>query len=321
MIKVSVIVPVYNVEKYLKQCLSSLVNQTLDEIEIIVVNDGTKDNSQSIIDDFKKQNPNKIISLIKENGGLSSARNYGLQYAQGEYIAFVDSDDFVDITMYEKMYSKAKEYNYDLVCCDFNELRNQKICPCSCKIDEDLKQKKKITEAMVDFYPSAWNKLYKHQLLKDYDMKFKVGVWFEDVEFIYRLLPYITSIGVVHEHFYQYVIREGSITSKIDARIYHYIDNWNGLLEYYYEHNLYDDYQQVLEYNYVRYLYATFIKSATKFNKDDFLIATEKAIDNVNSHFPNYKRNIYINQRGWKNVYLKFFSVSLAKVIYWKYHH
>src|SRR5574344_2022066 len=103
MIKVSVIVPVYNVEKYLPKCLDSLVNQTLQDIEIIVVNDGTKDNSQKIIDKYAKKYKN-IKSYIKENGGLSDARNYGVAKANGEYISFIDSDDYIDKKMLEKMY-------------------------------------------------------------------------------------------------------------------------------------------------------------------------------------------------------------------------
>ena len=110
MIKVSVIVPVYNVEDYLARCLDSLVNQTLKEIEIIVVNDGSPDNSQKIIDKYAKKYLN-IKAYKKENGGLSDARNYGIKKANGEYIAFIDSDDFVTTDMYEKMYQKAKTGN------------------------------------------------------------------------------------------------------------------------------------------------------------------------------------------------------------------
>ena len=103
--KVSVIVPVYGVEKYISKCLNSLVNQTLNDIEIIVVNDGTKDNSQKIIDEYVKKYPDKVKSFIKENGGQGSARNYGLKQATGEYIGYVDSDDYVELDMYEKLYS------------------------------------------------------------------------------------------------------------------------------------------------------------------------------------------------------------------------
>ena len=94
MVKVSVIVPVYNVEKYIDKCLDSLVNQTLKDIEIIVVNDGSPDDSQQVIDMYVKKYPKKIKSYIKENGGQGSARNLGLEHAKGEYISFVDSDDY-----------------------------------------------------------------------------------------------------------------------------------------------------------------------------------------------------------------------------------
>ena len=107
-IKVSVIVPVYNVEKFIDKCLNSLVKQSLKEIEIIVVNDGTKDNSQKIIDKYVKKYPDKIKSYIKENGGQGSARNYGLKKATGEYIGYVDSDDFVEKDMYKKLYNKEE---------------------------------------------------------------------------------------------------------------------------------------------------------------------------------------------------------------------
>ena len=118
MSKVSIIVPVYNVEKYLKRCIDSLINQTLKDIEIIVVDDGSTDNSGQIIKKYQEKNSN-IKYYKKENGGLSDARNYGMKYAQSEYIAFLDSDDFVDKTMYEKMYNKAIEDNADYVECDF----------------------------------------------------------------------------------------------------------------------------------------------------------------------------------------------------------
>ena len=102
--KLSIIVPVYGVEKYIDKCLDSLVKQSLKEIEIIVVNDGTKDNSQKIIDKYVKKYPEKIKSYIKENGGQGSARNYGLEKANGEYIGYVDSDDFIEKDMYKKLY-------------------------------------------------------------------------------------------------------------------------------------------------------------------------------------------------------------------------
>ena len=108
-IKVSVIIPVYNTEDYLRECIESLVNQTLREIEILIVNDGSTDSSLEIMKEFKNKYPNIIKIFDKVNGGQASARNYALPFAQGEYLGFVDSDDWVDSTMYEEMYEKAEK--------------------------------------------------------------------------------------------------------------------------------------------------------------------------------------------------------------------
>ena len=117
--KVSVIIPVYNVENYIEKCLESVINQTIDEIEIIVVNDGSTDLSKERINKYLNKYKDKIKYLEKENGGLSSARNYGMKFATGEYIAFLDGDDYIELDAYQKMYEKAKEENADMVECDF----------------------------------------------------------------------------------------------------------------------------------------------------------------------------------------------------------
>mgnify|MGYP005781662729 CR=1 FL=1 len=118
-IKVSVIVPVYNVEQYLEKCLDSLVRQTLNEIEIIVVDDGSQDNSRKIAEAFREKYPNKVYFFYKENEGLGEARNFGLDYAKGEYIGFVDSDDWVDEKTFQAMYETARNEDADVVVCDF----------------------------------------------------------------------------------------------------------------------------------------------------------------------------------------------------------
>ncbi len=309
MIKVSVIVPVYNVEEYLSTCLDTLVNQTLKDIEIIIVNDGSPDNSQEIIKKYEKEY--KCIKAYKKvNGGLSDARNYGIKKAQGEYIAFVDSDDYVNTTMYEKMYKKAKNGNYDMVVCDLNYVYNNRIERAYSNIKNDTTEIKK---AMLNIYPSAWNKIYKKKLFND--IEFKKGVWFEDVEFMYRLLPKIKNIGVVNEPFYQYLQRDGSITRKKDLRIYNYIDNLNGVVKYYQDNEIYEKYKKELEYVYVRYIYATFIKQATNFDIDEFNNAVKTAKLNVKKQFPKYRRNKYF-YKSIKGIYLLTFNKYIAKIIY-----
>ena len=311
MIKVSVIVPVYNVEKYLEKCLDSLASQTLKELEVIIVNDGSPDNSEKIIDKYVKKYQN-FYGYKKKNGGLSSARNYGIKYAKGEYIAFLDSDDYVRNDMYLKMYDKAVSDNFDMVVCDVNYVFDDKEYVVTSNIKTDTTNNKK---TMKNIYPAAWNKIFKKELLTKNDVYFKEGVWFEDVEFIYRLLPYVKNIGVVHEPFNQYVQREGSITNTVNKKIYDYVYNMNGVIDFYKERKLYDEYRKELEYSYVRYVYATFVKSTLRYDYKDYLESVSFAIKSVHDYFPKYRRNGYFYQ-SLKGIYLVIFTKLLAKIMY-----
>ena len=315
--KVSVIVPVYNVEPYLDKCLNTLVNQTLKKIEIIIVNDGSKDNSEKIIEKYLKKYPEKIKYIKKANGGLSSARNEGLKYASGEYIGFVDSDDYVSLNTFNLMYKKAKEKNFDLVVCNLNYVYETKTKMVSAGLDKDLENEDEVKKNIVFLYLVVWNKLYKKEILDS--LKFKEGIWYEDVEFNFRVYPRVKSIGYVDKPLIQYVQRESSISKTIDKRLFNYIDNFNGLIRYYQDNNLYNKYYFELEYSYVRYLYATFIKQLSYTNdKELFKEGVKEAIKNVQEHFPNYKKNIYLKKFGLKNIYLKTFNKKTASLLNFK---
>lgn len=313
MTKVSVVVPVYNVEKYLDKCLNSLVNQTIDDIELIIVNDGSTDKSQEIIDKYKKAFPNKVKAFIKKNGGLSDARNFGIKKCSGEYIGFVDSDDYADIKMFEKLYDKAKSNGFDVAVCDINYIYKNSTKVVSSLVNEDIYNDGDIKKQMVNIYPAVWNKIYKSELF-NYGVLFKKGVWYEDVEFLYRLFPYIKSIGSVKEALINYVQRAGAITNTFDKRVYNYIDNFNGVVEFYKKNNFYDKYYFELEYCYLRYLYMTFIKTACNFDRREFKKACLLAKKNVLKNFPNYKKNKYI--KGLSGFYLKHFNLLTQNIVY-----
>ena len=210
MVKVSIIVPIYKVEKYLKRCLESLVSQTFQEIEIICVNDGSPDQSQKIVDEYVEKYPHLVKGYLKENGGLSDARNYGLNLASGDYVAFIDSDDWVEPEMIEKMYRAAREQEADLVICDF-------------VMDWETKEKESlyisgIRQESTDFMrnvllsgPSAWNKLYKKDLFLKTDIRYPKGLWYEDLATTLRLIMNTNKIAHVKEAFVHYIQREGSI--------------------------------------------------------------------------------------------------------------
>jgi len=233
-IKVSVIVPVYNVYEYLDNCLNTLVNQTLKEIEIIVVNDGSTDDSQDIIDKYAKKYPDKINSYIKENGGLSSARNYGVLKAKGEFIGFVDSDDYVDLNMYEVMYNKAKKTNSDIVVCAITKVyKNYNTI-------EYLKEEKIYDKSVIE-EPNllicsksyACNKIYNRKMWVDNNCVF-LDQWYEDSALIYNVLYFANKIACVNRPFYQYLrTREETIANTINPKVYDIFKSCDSMLDFY----------------------------------------------------------------------------------------
>ena len=310
--KVSVIVPVYNVESYLDKCLNSLVNQTLKDLEIIIINDGSTDNSQKIIDKYAKKYKN-IIAITKENGGVSEARNLGLTKATGEYIGFLDSDDWIEPNMYELMYQKAISQDFDVVACDTQAIYKDKKVYISSNIKEDNVSNK---ELMIDAYAVIWNKIYKKELLKG--IKFKKGMNFcEDVEFLYMIYSKVKTIGVIKEPLHNYLQREGSLTYVYDKKLYKLIEAIDDVIDYYKKNKILEKYIDEIEYTYTRYLYATFIKRMAKTrNKEEFNKAADLVIEKVNKEFPNYKKNKYLKGFNPKSIYIKYFSKSLSKLVF-----
>lgn len=312
--KVSVIVPVYNVEKYIEKCLDSLLNQTLKDIEIIVVNDGSKDNSKEIIKEYEKNNPEKIVYLEKQNGGLSDARNFGLPYAKGEYIAFVDSDDYVELDMYEKMYELAKKENSDMVECDFYwEYPNKQ------KIDIGqiyYNQKEMLQKARV----VAWNKLIKRSILEESKVQFPKGYRYEDVEFTYKLIPYLKKVSFVKEPFIHYIQRENSISNVQNERTKEIFEVLEHVIEYYKEKGIYKEYEQELEYTYARILLCSSLLRIVKIKDKEIRNRLIKETwNNLNSKFPNWKKNKILNEeKTSKNRYMKSMN-SFTYKIYTKF--
>lgn len=308
--KVSVIVPIYNVEKYLEKCINSLLSQTLEDIQIILVNDGSKDNSGNIAKEYEKNNKNRIIYVEKENGGLSDARNYGLKYATGDFVAFLDSDDYIEKNAYEEMYNKAIEENADYVECDFIWEFPNKI-----RVDKQYPYKNK--KEMLSFVRVvAWNKLIKRQLITDNNLEFPKGLRYEDVEFTYKLIPFINKFAYVDKPFIHYVQREGSIANvqnERTAEIFTVLDN---VIEFYKKNNIYEKYRDELEYNYARYLLCSSLKRMCKI-KDKTIrekLLTE-SWERLNSNFPNWKENVILKTVNiGKNKYMRTINKTTYKI-------
>lgn len=307
--KISVIVPCYNVEEYIKKGLDSLINQTLKDIEIILINDGSKDKTIDILKEYDKKDK-RIVIIDKKNEGVSKARNDGLEKATGEYIAFMDSDDWFELDALEKMYNKAKDNDFDIVACDTYAIYPDRKQYIKSAIKDNQTNKK----LMIDAYAVIWNKIYKKEILKN--IKFNTSLTFcEDVLFLYQIYERVNKIGSINEPLYNYLQRQNSLTYTYDKKLYQLIESQDEIINYYKKGNIFAKYKEELEYTYVRYLFATFIKRLAKTkNKKEFKTGYKYVKEKVKEEFPNYKKNKYLNNK--KGMYLKNFNYALALIIY-----
>ncbi len=296
---ISVIVPVYNVEQYLSKCLDTLVNQTIP-IQIIVVNDSSPDNSQNIIDEYAAKYPN-IKSYIKENGGIADVRNFGLSKVDTPYFGFVDSDDYIELDMYEKMLKKAMEDDADVVVSNFIwEYPDKEIIG----IDGPYQPKK---EMLVKLMATLWNKLYKTETIKNIPVTFPTGYRYEDAYFLYAITPYLNKISFIEESFVHYVQRDGSITHTHNDKVKDMIIVFEKLLKHYKDNNIYDEYHNELEYLFTKFFLGnSFLRAVKIKDKKDRQTTLDLSIEILTKNFPNYYKNPYLRSlKGMKNFYFR----------------
>lgn len=219
MAKLSIIVPVYNVEKYLPKCLESLTNQTLKDIEIICVNDGSMDNSLAILKEFASKD-SRIRIIDNQHQGVAKTRNTGIEQSTGEYIGFVDSDDYIDIDFFEKLYNSATKSNSDIAIAsilkhkNFFNIYNAKYTKEETAIT--IQDKIKLCEDKKHFFFYAWNKIYHSGFIKENNIKFSEGQIYEDVMFAIKALYYSNKIISVYGTKYHYIEHENSLTKYKD---------------------------------------------------------------------------------------------------------
>ncbi|WP_338789112.1 glycosyltransferase [Metabacillus sp. FJAT-53654] len=226
-LKVSVIIPVYNAENYITQCIDSLLNQTLQECEFIFINDGSKDDSQRIIEGYQKLDE-RIKLINQENQGVSIARNVGLRVANGEYIGFVDSDDYIDKKMYEKLYTSAKQSDFDVIISNFeSEIEGHKIItnypfPIEVTLNNDY-----INQEILPYFlkednlNTGCNKIYKNKVIRENNLKFPEKVPLgEDGLFNMRFFSFANTLKYIDYTGYFYREVEGSATRNIAEKDY-----------------------------------------------------------------------------------------------------
>lgn len=212
---ISVIVPIYNVEKYLSKCVDSIINQTYKNLEIILVDDGSPDNCPKICDEYAKQD-SRIKVINKENGGLSDARNAGMKVATGEYVSFIDSDDYISDDFIETLYTTMKTENSDIVECDivkFEDGTTPVIEKENCEINSFSTEKGlSLLIAENKFHQHVWNKLYKSEI--SLKIPFEKGKLNEDEFWTYQIFGQAEKVTQINKSMYFYLQRSGSIMGE-----------------------------------------------------------------------------------------------------------
>jgi glycosyltransferase involved in cell wall biosynthesis len=261
---VSIIIPVYNAEPYLEQCLESIVNQTYTNLQIIVVNDGSTDNSPAICDKFA-ENDNRIVVIHKENGGVSSARNVGLSISQGSYILFVDSDDWVEAGMVEYLISIMKETNVDVVLFgiyndDYIQMKTYTI-----HFNSDLfVDKNRLLKLLPGWIKdekinTIYGKLYHADIIKNYNIRFNESLNIaEDALFNYEVFLHVENVYLLRNCYYHYMIIDAeSLSKRYNPQKYEMLTEVNGaLLELIKNNKVYSDLLQSAYYIRAKNLYS-----------------------------------------------------------------
>ncbi len=297
-IKLSLIIPVYNSESYLYKCLESAVNQTLQQIEIIIINDGSTDSSVDIIKEFLADN--RIVFINQKNSGLSCARNVGIKMAKGEFIGFLDSDDRLDSTFAQKMYTYAKETLSDIVMCDYfrvlpktqhNMLIRKNFKNTIFTSSEALH--KIILDLSVQNY--AWDKIYKRKLFIDNNVFYPEGMYYEDMPTTFRLFYYANQVGYIDQPLYYYLQRENSITRTFnDKHIEDIIKALYLMKEFMLSNGIYLKYQK--EYKFFCYKNLVIFTQSilTKYKQDKY--STKEAIKYLSNQINILKNDIVLEE-------------------------
>ncbi|MDL2246076.1 glycosyltransferase [Methanobrevibacter sp. OttesenSCG-928-K11] len=286
--KVSVVVPVYNVEKYLNDCLDSLINQTLEDIEIICVNDGSTDNSLAILEKYQNKD-NRIQIITRENGGLSAARNTGMEYTKGEYISFIDSDDWIELDTYEILYEFAKSKDLDILMFPFNfynddtgeiyQTQYNSLEVIDSSFDEKIFNYKDVKKSLFKISHSAYNKIYKSSFLSNIDAHFEEGLNYEDIPFFFLTFLNTDKVSIIRKSLYLYRIRDGSITTSGSEESYGIFKILTIFLNLMKEKNLFEELKQdILMYLIVNIKFV-YIRLNEKFRNDFFELIKKNYYD------------------------------------------
>ena len=291
-VDISIIVPIYNAEKYIAKCLDSLINQTKKEIEIILINDGSTDNTEEII---KKYQDERIKYYENKNQGIGKTRNFGIDKATGKYILFVDSDDYLDVNTCQVLFDRAEKDDLDLTVCDFYKVYdNQKIEEVKLGTFSDTTLEK--TPSLINYINlSPWNKLYRSSLIKENNIRFVENLKYEDAPFVIEALDKAKKIGKVDKCLNYYVIHGNSETTVRDKRCFDILKIVD-TIRHYFKSKEYI--QEELNKLTVRILTNYTIQQRMQKDKDIAMEFIDMAFDYLKREVPDYKSRKYYEGRG-----------------------
>lgn len=292
MVDISIIVPIYNAEKFLVECIESLLNQTKQELEFILVNDGSTDQTEEIIKKYKDE---RIKYFKNKNQGIGKTRNFGIDKATGKYIMFVDSDDFLEKDACEKLYKKMEQERADVVVCNFYKLEDGnreevKIQPFSSTTLEEQPQ------LLLEINLAPWNKLYRTELLKKHHIRFVETLKYEDAPFVVEALDKARKISYLDQPLNYYVIHQNSETTVRDMRVFDIIKIVDQIRTYFQGR---ENFVKIINMLTVRILTNYTIQQRMQQDKKIGNQFIEDAFSYLKKEVPDYKNNKYYEKRGF----------------------
>ena len=306
MVDISIIVPIYNASKYLKKCLDSLVNQTKKELEFILINDGSTDDSESII---KNYSDTRIKYFKRSNHGIGKTRNFGINKSTGKYIMFLDSDDYLEENACEVLYKKIDKERLDLVVCDFYRVVND-----SKVIEKNTSFKntslKDNPNLLLNVNLAPWNKIYRSDLIKNNNIKFIEDLKYEDAPFVVLSLLKSKRIGKVDKTLINYTIHEKSETTVRDERIFDIIKIVDIIRSYFKD---YSWSREVIDTLTIKILVNYNIQGRNIKDKDMRNKFIDETFFYLEKNIPNYKSNIYFKERSMLKSFIEK-SKALSKL-------
>ncbi len=292
----SIVIPVYNVERFLAKCLDSALNQSFNDYEIVAVNDGSTDSSRTILSQYETAST-KIKVIDQENKGLGGARNTGIQHAAGEFLVFLDSDDYIPSSMLEEIDSYLQEYNLDILAFDCNMVNTSgKILQVATVADISGEYTALSKKQFLLLEPTACLKVYRRSLYTAHAILFPERLWYEDLATVLKLVPHANHLGYLKKPLYYYVQHEASIThSQNTARMLEIITAFDSTLQYYKTSGLLAEFHDELEWNCILHVlyYSAFRFFGYDYDRQDM----EKAYHYSKTVFPGWESNKYLAQK------------------------